>query len=208
VAKIRFNFLYSMVVLLVLIFFVVMFTNVIVLYADTPICSNGDCPPIPSCSNGDCPPIPSCSNGDCPEEPPTDCCCVGSNVPGTTRVCCCRSADLDTVNCRDSLVLDNGDPNNFHLTIAEATLDGFRPERCDTLLKTLCDPPVEEVCTWRLGRRVCERVVKRICAALDQVCQYNFCGPTNWFPYDAAAPDLASCEWWDHIRECPVPEQQ
>ena len=172
-----------------------------------PGCTNGDCPPDPGCTNGDCPPDPGCTNGDCPpEEPPVDCCCVGSNLPGTTRVCCCRSSDLDTVNCRDSSVLNTGLPE-FHQTNADVTMDGFRPRRCDGLLHTFCNPPVEEVCKWRFGRRICERVVKRVCAALDQVCQYNFCGP-NWFPYDAPTPDQAGCEWWDQIRECPLQQQQ
>jgi hypothetical protein len=192
------------------IFLPVVSTSVIGFAAETtdvPTCSNGDCPPPPACSNGDCPPPPTCSNGDCPEEPPIDCCCVGSNLPGsTTRVCCCRSVDLDTVNCRESEVLNTTNPE-FHSTIAEVTMDGFRPEKCNVLLQKYCDPPVEEVCTRRYGKRICERVVKRVCTLLDQVCQYNFCGP-DWFPYDEPTPDMAGCEWWDQIRECPQLEEQ
>jgi hypothetical protein len=168
---------------------------------EAPGCSNGDCPPPPPCSNGDCPPPPTCTNGDCPPEEPVDCCCVGSNVEGTTRVCCCRSTDLDTVNCRDSQVVPPDESGEFHLTIAEATMDGFRPAGCDALLQKFCDPPVEEVCTRKRGLKVCEKVVKRICQFLDQVCQYRFCGP-NWFPYDEPAPDTAGCEWWAQIRDC------
>ena len=181
--------------------FAIISTNVIGLAAETtevPDCTNGDCPPPP----------PDCTNGDCPpEHPPTDCCCVGSNLPDTTRVCCCRSIDLDTVNCRESQVLYTGYPNEFHTTIADVTMDGFRPRKCDVLLKKFCDPPVEEVCMRRKGQIICEKVVKRVCAKLDQVCQYNFCGP-DWFTYDEPTPDKAGCEWWDQIRECPRKKQQ
>jgi len=162
----------------------------------------------PGCTNGDCPKEdPGCTNGDCPpEEPSPDCCCVGSNLPGTTRVCCCRSIDLDTVNCRESLVIDTDSPE-FHSTIADVTMAGFRPKKCDILLQNFCNPPVEEVCKWRFGQRICEKVIKRVCATLDQICRYNFCGP-NWFPYDAPAPDQTGCGWWDQIRECPFPWQE
>ena len=178
--------------------------NVICLAQTTPPpdCTNGDCPPPPpDCTNGDCPPPPpDCTNGDCPEEPPVDCCCVGSNLPDTTRVCCCLSADLDTVNCRESLVLDTGYPE-FHATIVDETLDGFRPRNCGVLLQRFCNPPVEEVCTRKKGQRTCEKVVKRVCATLDQACQYRFCGP-EWFPYDEPTPDKDGCGWWDQIRKC------
>ena len=167
-----------------------------------PDCTNADCPPPPpDCTNADCPPDPGCTNADCPPgEPPTDCCCVGSNLPGTTRVCCCRSDDFDTVNCRESLVLSTDQPE-FHSTTAEVSLEGFRPRRCDVLLQRFCDPPAEEVCTRRRGQRVCEKVVKRACVTLNRVCQYRFCGP-DWFPYDEPAPVKTGCEWWDQIREC------
>jgi hypothetical protein len=59
----------------------------------------------------------------------------------------------------------------------------------------------------RKGQIICEKVVKRVCAKLDQVCQYNFCGP-DWFTYDEPTPDKAGCEWWDQIRECPRKKQQ
>jgi hypothetical protein len=167
-----------------------------------PDCTNGDCPPPPpDCTNGDCPPPPpDCTNGDCPPEPPVDCCCVGSNLPDTTRVCCCRSADLDTVQCRESLVLDIADPE-FHITLVDETLEGLRPRSCDPLLQRFCNPPVEEVCKWKRGQRICEKVINRVCTALDQVCQYRFCGP-EWFPFDEPAPDKDGCGWWDQIREC------
>ena len=169
---------------------------------DVPSCTNGDCSGPPSCTNGDCSP-PDCTNGDCgSDEPPTDCCCVGSNLPGTIRVCCCRSADLDTVQCRESLVLDT-DETEFHITLVDETLDGFRPRNCDALLQRFCNPPVEEVCTRKKGQRTCEKVVKRVCAALDQACQYRFCGPV-WFPYDEPTPDKDGCGWWDQILECPI----
>src|SRR4030042_5041748 len=166
------------------------------------VCTNGDCPPPPpDCTNGDCPPPPpDCTNGDCPQEPPVDCCCVGSNLPDTTRVCCCPSTDFETVNCRESLVLSAGYPE-FHSTIADVTLDGFRPRACGELLKKFCDPPVEDVCTTKKGKKVCKKVVKHICVLLEQICQYRFCGP-DWFPYDEPAPDKAGCEWWTHIRDC------
>ena len=156
--------------------------------------------PPPDCTNGDCPsPPPDCTNGDCPPVE-DDCCCAGSNLPGTIRVCCCRSSDLDAVTCRQSLVLDYTG-GEFHQTLAEETLEGFRPEGCDVLLSLYCDRPVEEICARRLGRRICERIVKRMCLRLDAVCQYQFCGP-EWFPYTEPAPDQASCEWWDQVLEC------
>lgn len=168
---------------------------------DVPSCTNGDCSGPPSCTNGDCTP-PSCTNGDCtPDYSLSDCCCVGSNLPGTIRTCCCRSADLDTLQCRQSLVLDTNEPE-FHMTLVDETLNGFRPRNCDTLLQRFCIPPVEEVCTWKRGKRTCETVVKRICTALDQVCQYHFCGPV-WFPFDEPTPNKEGCKWWDNIRECP-----
>ena len=186
----------------VFMFFAVISPNVICLAetTDVPSCTNGDCSGPPSCTNGDCSP-PSCTNGDCTTYEPTTDCCVGSNLPGTIRVCCCRSTDHDTLQCRESLVLDTDDPE-FHITLVDETLIGFRAKSCGTLLGRFCNPPVEEVCKWKRGQRICEKVVKRVCTALDQVCQYNFCGP-NWFPYDEPTPDKAGCEWWDQIRECP-----
>ena len=167
---------------------------------DPPSCTNGDCSGPPSCTNGDCAP-PSCTNGDCtPDYSLADCCCVGSNLPGTIRTCCCRSADLDTVQCRESLVLDTGLPE-FHTTLVDETLDGFRPRNCDALLQRFCNPPVEEVCTRKKGQRTCEKVVKRVCAVLDQSCQYRFCGP-GWFPFDEPTPAKDGCGWWDQILEC------
>lgn len=183
-------------------FFAVFSPNVICLAetTDVPGCTNGDCSGPPSCTNGDCAP-PGCTNGDCgPDAPPTDCCCVGSNLPGTIRDCCCRSADLDTLQCRESLVLDTSSPE-FHITLVDETLDGFRPRNCDALLQRFCNPPVEEVCTGKRGKRTCQKVVKRVCMAIDQVCQYRFCGP-EWFPYDEPTPDKEGCGWWDQIREC------
>ena len=53
----------------------------------------------------------------------------------------------------------------------------------------------------RRGRRSCEKVVKRVCAVLDQACQYRFCGP-GWFPFDEPTPAKDGCGWWDQIREC------
>jgi hypothetical protein len=50
------------------------------------------------------------------------------------------------------------------------------------------------------GKEV-EKVVKRICSALDLVCQYRFCGP-GWFPFDEPTPEKDGCGWWDQIREC------
>jgi len=186
----------------VFMFFAVISPNVICLAetTDVPSCTYGDCSGPPSCTNGDCSP-PSCTNGDCTTYEPTTDCCVGSNLPGTIRVCCCRSTDHDTLQCRESLVLDTDDPE-FHITLVDETLIGFRAKSCGTLLGRFCNPPVEEVCKWKRGQRICEKVVKRVCTALDQVCQYNFCGP-NWFPYDEPTPDKAGCEWWDQIRECP-----
>lgn len=184
-------------------FFAFLSTNVMCFaqITDVPSCTNGDCSGPPSCTNGDCTP-PSCTNGDCtPDYSLSDCCCVGSNLPGTIRTCCCRSADLDTLQCRVSRVLDTVDPE-FHITLADETLDGFRPKKCNTLLNRFCNPPVEERCRWKKGERICENVVKRACTVIEQVCQYNFCGP-NWFPYDEPTPDKAGCEWWDQIRECP-----
>lgn len=166
---------------------------------DVPNCTNGDCSP-PGCTNGDCSP-PECTNGDCtPEAPPDDCCCVGSNLPGTMRICCCRSADLDTVKCRKSLVLSTDLPE-FHSTIADVTLDGFRSRSCESLLQKFCNPRVETICTRKKGKKICEKVVKRICVALEQICQYRFCGP-DWFPYEEPTPDREGCEWWTQIREC------
>jgi hypothetical protein len=167
-----------------------------------PDCTNGDCPPPPpDCTNGDCPPPPNCTNGDCPpEDPPADCCCVGSNLPGTTRICCCRSTDLDTVTCRKSLVLSTDLPE-FHNTIDDITMDGFRPRSCDSLLQKFCNPRVETVCTKKKGKRICEKVVKRICVALEHACQYRFCGP-DWFPFEEPTPDKEGCAWWTQIREC------
>jgi hypothetical protein len=168
-----------------------------------PDCSNGDCPPPPpDCSNGDCPPPPpDCSNGDCPPpEPGESCCCVGDNQPGDIRVCCCRSGTLDTMTCRQSLVLDYGYPDNWHQTLAEVTLDGRRPRSCNALLENYCYPPVEEVCAQKKGKG-CPKVVEALCNVLDRVCRFRFCGP-EWFPYDEPAPDLAGCEWWDQIYRC------
>ena len=133
------------------------FTNMICLAqtTDPPSCTNGDCSGPPTCTNGDCAP-PGCTNGDCEPGDPSDCCCVGSNLPGTLRVCCCRNAGLDTLQCRLSQVLDTEDPE-FHITLAEETLDGFRPRNCDALLQRFCNPPVEEVCTRKKGQRSARR---------------------------------------------------
>jgi hypothetical protein len=114
---------------------------------------------------------------------------VGSNLPDTTRVCCCRSSDLDTVNCRDSLVLSTGYPDNWHQTIAEATLSGKRPKACNFILNRLC-------ALENLGNKR-----EKVCTVLGRVCQYRFCGP-NWFPYHEPAPDQTGCEWWDQIYPC------
>jgi hypothetical protein len=187
--------------ILVLCFFAVFLPNVFCFAQTTevPGCTNGDCSGPPSCSNGDCSP-PGCTNGDCEPGDPSDCCCVGSNLPGTTRVCCCPTADLDALQCRLSQVLDTDDPE-FHVTLAQETLDGFRTRNCDALLQRFCNPPVEEVCTKKKGQKTCEKVVKRVCSALDQACQYRFCGP-GWFPFDEPTPNKDGCGWWDQIREC------
>lgn len=165
-----------------------------------PGCTNGDCAP-PDCSNGDCAP-PGCTNGDCEPPEPGKCCCVGENQPGDVRVCCCRSADLASMTCRESLVLDTGYPDNWHQTLAQETLDGQRPRACTGLLAKYCDRPVAEVCA---GQKVkaCPKVVAALCRALDRVCLYRFCGP-GWFPYDEPTPDRVGCEWWDQIRACKL----
>ncbi len=106
------------------------------------------------------------------------------------------------VESSKSLVLSTGYPDEFHTTIDDVTMDGFQPGNCDALLLKFCDPPVEEVCANRKWQINCEKGVKRVCAVLDRLCQYRFCGPV-WFPYDEPAPDKAGCEWWDHIRKCP-----
>ncbi len=162
-----------------------------------PTCTNGDCTP-PTCTNGDCSP-PECTNGDCTPAQ-RDCCCVGSNLPGTIRVCCCRSADLAAVNCRESLVLDTADPE-FHQTLVDETIEGLRPRNCDALLAQYCNPPIEEICVRRLGRRICERIITRICLRIEEACQYQYCGP-EWFPYSEPTPDKVGCEWWDQIVQC------
>ena len=95
-----------------------------------PTCTNGDCYGPPVCTNGDCGP-PSCTNGDCGDL--TGCCCVGPNTPGTNRVCCCPSSNLDGITCRLSLVLDTSSPE-FHYTLAQETISGTRPEGCDLLM--------------------------------------------------------------------------
>ncbi len=167
-----------------------------------PGCTNADCPPDPGCTNADCPPDPGCTNADCPPPEPTgDCCCVGDNQPGDIRVCCCRSGSGETVNCRQSLVLETGYPHEWHQTLAEVTLDGRRPKGCDTLLKKFCDPPDKEVCRKEKGKMHCKKMVKAVCEVLDKACRYRFCGP-NWFPYEEPAPDLASCGWWNRIHPC------
>lgn len=162
-----------------------------------PTCTNGDCYGPPVCTNGDCGP-PSCTNGDCGDL--TGCYCVGPNTPGTNRVCCCPSPSLDGMTCRLSLVLDTSSPE-FHYTLAQETISGTRPEGCDVLMAALCDPPEEEVCARRRGRRICQRVVKRICLRLEESCGYRYCAP-SWFPLGEPAPELDSCEWWDRIAQC------
>jgi len=74
----------------------------------------------------------SCTNGDCGEL--TDCGCLGPNMEGTVRVCCCPSPNLDGMTCRQSLVLGTGFPDNWHQTVAQETLDGERPKGCEGLL--------------------------------------------------------------------------
>jgi len=165
---------------------------------DPPTCTNGDCYGPPVCTNGDCGP-PSCTNGDCGDL--ANCCCVGPNTVGTIRVCCCPSPNLDGMTCRESLVLDTGYPDDWHQTLVQEVLEGIPPRGCDVLRTKLCNPPLEEVCTKAKGKTACRKVVKGICRALDRVCQCKYCGP-SWFPFDAPAPDLAGCEWWDNIREC------
>lgn len=165
---------------------------------DPPTCTNGDCSGPPVCTNGDCGP-PSCSNGDCGDL--ANCCCLGPNTEGTTRVCCCPSPSYDGLTCRLSLVLGTGFPDEWHQTLSQETLPGKRPEACDFLLDKLCDSPVEEVCTMQKRKKVCKKVVKKVCARLAVVCAYRYCGP-SWFPFDEPAPDLAGCEWWDNVREC------
>jgi hypothetical protein len=165
---------------------------------DPPTCTNGDCYGPPVCTNGDCGP-PTCTNGDCGEL--ANCCCVGPNTVGTTRVCCCPSATQDGLTCRLSVVLDTGFPDNWHQTLVQDVLQGTRPRGCDALTAKLCTSPVEEVCTKAKGKRICKQVVKAICKQLDQACRYRYCGPT-WFPFDEPAPDLAGCGWWSRIAEC------
>jgi hypothetical protein len=164
---------------------------------DPPTCTNGDCYGPPVCTNGDCGP-PSCTNGDCGDL--TDCCCIGPNTPGTTRVCCCPSPTLDGMTCRLSLVLDTPPPE-FHQTLAQETLSGTRPKGCDVLMTKICNPPEEEVCTKKKGKKVCVKVVKGVCKLLDQICAYKYCGP-SWFPFDEPAPDLPTCAWWNKIHDC------
>lgn len=165
---------------------------------DPPTCTNGDCYGPPVCTNGDCGP-PSCTNGDCGDL--TNCCCLGPNTEGTVRVCCCPSPNLDGMTCRQSLVLGTGFPDDWHQTLVQETLEGKRIKGCEVQLKKFCDPPVEDVCTIRRGRRVCAKVVKKVCSMLTNVCAYRYCGP-SWFPFDEPAPDLEGCEWWNRIHDC------
>lgn len=165
-----------------------------------PDCTDGDCWGPPSCTNGDCTP-PDCTNGDC-ETDVASCCCVGSNTPGSTRVCCCPSTDLDGLTCRLSIVLEAYDEyGNFHQTLAQETLSGIRPANCDVLLARFCDPPDEYVCTRKKGQRVCTWVTKAACKAITRMCQYRFCGP-DWFPHDELTPEKEGCQWWDRIYPC------
>jgi hypothetical protein len=166
---------------------------------DPPTCTNGDCSGPPVCTNGDCGP-PSCTNGDCGDL--VNCCCVGPNTVGTMRVCCCPSPNLDGMTCRASVVLDTGFPDNWHQTVAQEVLEGTRPRGCEVLTTKLCDPPVEQVCAKPKGKKTCKVVVRGICRKVDQICQYRYCGP-SWFPFDEPAPELAGCEWWHDIRDCP-----
>lgn len=165
---------------------------------DPPTCTNGDCYGPPVCTNGDCGP-PSCTNGDCGDL--VNCCCVGPNTPGTLRVCCCPSPNLDGLTCRESVVLASGPPGEWHQTVAQEVLEGTRPRGCDVLMAKLCHPPVEQVCAKAKGKRICKHVVKGVCRTVDEICQYRYCG-SSWFPFDAPAPDLASCQWWSNIRDC------
>lgn len=192
------SFLLSFIALAAIVFMNIGSGGFAVAQSEPPTCTNGDCSGPPVCSNGDCAP-PTCTNGDCTPDQ-HNCCCVGSNLPGTIRVCCCRSDNLAAINCRESLVL-NTEESEFHQTLVDETLGGWRPEKCDALLDRYCNPPVEEICVGRLGRRICERFVKRNCIRLEQVCQYRYCGP-EWFPYSKPTPDKDGCEWWDKIVQC------